>query len=314
MISILHKSHNGSGYASLRDAYRQRLQEIATSSVEPRSSAEGAAKPFPAGEGTKAEAVGTPLMETLNTDSQQSRPTVAVAARHESADDGLDILKNKRSCGQDECWTEASRQTPLERSLLQKAIGNLDSLAGNAKSSAGRPDPVCVRAGEDHRDYRDMISRLNAIERKMESYESGLERLGAEVASTREHCEKLQQNLQTLSESVAVLERTVHSRIERLESSMNRMLDQITARFDKLSQCMAAQAESIGDAAAACLDARRAQIALKERMDQQAQALRLIHGATRAQAERWSQLKQAASGIAQLARSASAPMLAREEL
>lgn len=124
MLSFLQRSSNGTAQTSVRDAYRQRLQEIAASTLVPSTSALGRA-------GAEAGPPDAPSFSRMRT-VEEMRPTPARPAG------GLHDLPVKMVQSPTECpsgaFTGLDRQVTLDRDRLRAALGNLDSLAGNVQS------------------------------------------------------------------------------------------------------------------------------------------------------------------------------------
>lgn len=268
MLSLLQSPSTGANQTSLRDAYRQRLQEIAASTPDLSPISDR----LP---GVEADPPDSQFFSRIS-EVEEKRPAPAV---------GLDEFSKKIAQSLTECWSLAftglDHQVSLDRDRLQTALGNLDSLAGNVQSLADRLDPLSQRADLLDSNYQDLGARLIDAEQRLATSQRGIERLDAEFGQIREFCQGVEEGIRTQGETVAAL-------------------SQVSERFEALTQALDAHTEAIGTLDTASSRADAAAQSLEQRLDRQAQAIQSVHGATQVQAERWGQLRDAAVGFATL--------------
>ncbi len=287
MLSLLQSPSNGANQTSLRDAYRQRLQEIAASTPDPSPISDR----LP---GVEADPPDSQFFSRIS-EVEEKRPAPAV---------GLDEFSKKIAQSLTECWSLAftglEQQVSLDRDRLQTALGNLDSLAGNVQSLADRLDPLSQRADLLDSNYQDLGARLIDAEQRLATSQRGIERLDAEFGQIREFCQGVEEGIRTQGETVAALEQTVRNQTELIGKHVKAALSQVSERFEALTQALDAHTEAIGTLDTASSRADAAAQSLEQRLDRQAQAIQSVHGATQVQAERWGQLRDAAVGFATL--------------
>lgn len=313
MLSLLQSPSNGANQTSLRDAYRQRLQEIAASTPDPSPISDR----LP---GVEADPPDSQFFSRIS-EVEEKRPAPAVTATCEVPKDslsgtgavtaaparpavGLDEFSKKIAQSLTECWSLAftglEQQVSLDRDRLQTALGNLDSLAGNVQSLADRLDPLSQRADLLDSNYQDLGARLIDAEQRLATSQRGIERLDAEFGQIREFCQGVEEGIRTQGETVAALEQTVRNQTELIGKHVKAALSQVSERFEALTQALDAHTEAIGTLDTASSRADAAAQSLEQRLDRQAQAIQSVHGATQVQAERWGQLRDAAVGFATL--------------
>lgn len=153
MLSFMQRSSSGTAQTSVRDAYRQRLQEIGATTLVPSTSALGR----PGAEAGPPDAPSFSRMRTV----EEMRPTPTRPAG------GLDDLPVQiAQCsteGPSGALTGLDRQATLDRDRLRAALGNLDSLAGNVQSldaEFGQIRELCRAVQECIRSQAETVAAL----------------------------------------------------------------------------------------------------------------------------------------------------------
>ena len=315
MLSFLQKPSDNTDQPSLRDAYRQRLQEIGESrSVPPLVS-----ERKPATEADQPDAQVLPRISKANAEEKQPEPAALAicAAPKESPSGaspvtpapvrptaGLDELSTRIAQSLTECWSGAlmglERQFTVDRDRLQTALANLDSLAGNVQSVAGCLDPLSERTDLLDRNYNELGPRLIDAEKRLATSEHGIERINRELGQIRELCQGVQAGLRTQQDTIAALEQTVGNQAELIGTQVKAALSQVSERFDAFTHALDAHTEAIKNLDAASSRADATAQSIEHRLDRQAEAIQSVHGATQAQAERWAQLREVTVGFANL--------------
>jgi hypothetical protein len=319
MLSFLQKPSNGIDQPSLRDAYRQRLQEIGDSTPVPlTASSDGTpgaeadqpdAQFFSRISRAKAEEknlvpAGTATGEVPVDSDSEVGPVPPAPVRPAT---GFDEFSTRIAQSLTECWSGAfmglERQVCLDRDRLQAALANLDKLAGNVQSVAGCLDPLAERTETLDRNYHELGPRLFDAEQRVATSQRDIERVNEELVEIRELCQGLQAGLRIQGENTAALERTVRNQAELIGTQLQAALSEIGGRFEACTQALGAHTEAIGKLDASSSRANAATQSLERRLDRQAQAIQSVHGAAQAQADRWAQLREVTVGFANLLQS-----------
>jgi len=302
----------------LRDAYRQRLQEIGEST--PVSSATSDELPLvEAGqpdaqffsriskakvEEKHPEPAGAPTCEVSQDTPSGAGPVTAAPAPKAA---GFDEFSTRIAQSLTECWSGAfmslERQVSLDRDRLQTALTNLDSLAGNVQNVAGCLDPLSERTDLLDRSYHELGPRLSDAEQRLATSQRGIDHLNEEIGRVRDLCQGVQVDIRTQGEITAALELTVRNQIEMIGTQVQASLSQLGLQFESFTKALDAHTEAIAKLDASSLRADAATQSIENRLDRQAQAIQSVHGATQAQADRWAQLREATIGFANLLQS-----------
>jgi uncharacterized coiled-coil protein SlyX len=329
MLSFLQKPSNGTDQPSLRDAYRQRLQEIGESTPVPSAISDGTPD-------AEAGQPGTQFFSRISkAKAEEKHPVPAVAATCEVPKEspsgagpvavasvrpvaGFNEFSTKIAQSLTECWSGAfmglERQVSLDRDRLQTALANLDSLAGNVQSVAGCLDPLSERTDVLDRNYHELGPRLIDAEKRLAASQRGIECLNEELGQIRELCQGVQERIGTQGETIAALEQTVRNQADLIGTQVKAALSQVGERFEAFTQALDAHTEAIGKLDASSSRADAAAQSLEHRLDRQAQAIQSVHGAAQAQADRWAQLREVTVGFANLLQSPVGNPPAAQEL
>lgn len=318
MLSFLQKPTNGTDQPSLRDAYRQRLQEIGESTPVPSATSDES----PAAEAGQPDAqffsriskakveekqpepASAPTCEVPKDSPSGAVPVTATPARKAA---GFDEFSTRIAQSLTECWSGAfmglERQVSLDRDRLQTALANLDSLAGNVQTVAGCLDPLSARTDLLDRSYHELGPRLSEAEQRLATSQRGIEHLNEELGRVRDLCQGVQVDIRTQGDITAALELTVRNQAEMIGTQLKVSLSQLGERFEAFTQALEAHTEAIGKLDAASSRADAATQSIENRLDRQAQAIQSVHGAAQAQADRWAQLREVTVGFANLLQS-----------
>jgi hypothetical protein len=163
MLSFLQRSSNGTAQTSVREAYRQRLQEIAASTLVPSTPALG--KP-----GAEAGLPDVPSVSRLRTvEEKHPLPTRPAG---ELADFPVKIAQSLTECPPG-ALTGLDRQTTLDRERLRAALGKLDSLAGDVQSldaEFGQIRELCRAVQERIRTQAETVAALEQTVRSQAEF------------------------------------------------------------------------------------------------------------------------------------------------
>ena len=318
MLSFLQKPTNGTDQPSLRDAYRQRLQEIGESTPTVFATSDE----LPAAEGGQPDPQFYSRISRAKTEEKQPEPAPAptceapkdsvsgagpVLAAPSRPATGFDEFSTRIAQSLIECWSGAfmglERQVSLDRDRLQTALANLDSLAGNVQSVAGCLDPLSERTETLDRNYHELGPRLSDAEQRLATSQLGIERLNDELGQVRLLCQGVQVDIRTQGELAAALELTVRSQADLIAAQLKASLAEVGERFATFTRALDAHTEAIGRLDAASSKADAATQSLEHRLDRQAQAIQSVHGAAQAQADRWAQLRETTISFANLLQS-----------
>ena len=217
MLSIWHRPSNGTDRMSLREAYRQRLLEIAAATPVPSATSSGS----PGAEASPPDAKAFSWVRPI----EELRPASLHAASREVPREG----------------PSGTDAFTVARARLAGGLANLSATMARSSSECS----AAALAGLDRSLALDR-GRLRTGPGTQDSLAGDVARLDAEFGHIRELCRAVQEGIRIQANTVAALEKALRSQSELIDAQVKDTLCQVSERFEVLNRALDAQTEAAG--------------------------------------------------------------------